>query len=356
MKKIICLIDSLVSGGAQRQIIELACLLKNRGYDVSIMTYHNIPFYANLLEKNNVRHILVKNATNSLYRIPCIYHTLKQQSPDVVISFLDVPNIIACLCRLMGLRCKLIVSERNTTQHLSRMERFKFRLYRMADVIVPNSYTQTEFIEKHYPRYKNKLTTITNCAQTDFFVTNESVQKESNTVLCVGRVTPQKNIIRFIKAVTLVRATGVDITVKWFGRHDKEYYEECKQVIAQNELQEHFLFYGASQDIRSEYQRAEVFCLPSIFEGFPNVVGEAMCCGLPVLCSDVCDNHILVAHGENGLLFNPLDVKSISNTLTSFFEMRQEDKMNMSHRSRERAVKLLSKEVFIKKYLDIIEQ
>jgi glycosyltransferase involved in cell wall biosynthesis len=356
MKKIICLIDSLVSGGAQRQIVGLACLLKKRGYDVSIMTYHNIPFYASILEENNVRHILVRNATNLLCRIPYIYQALKRHSPDVVISFLDVPNIIACMCKQMGLRYKLIVSERNTTQCFSRVERFKFHLYRMADVIVPNSYTQTKFIEKYYPRYKNKLTTITNCAETDLFVPNEYVPKEYNTVLCVGRVTPQKNIIRFIKAVTLARTEGLDITVKWFGRHDKEYYEECKQVITQNRLQEHFLFYDASQDICSEYQRAEVFCLPSIFEGFPNVVGEAMCCGLPVLCSDVCDNHILVAHGYNGLLFDPLDIESISNALISFFKMRQEDKMNMSRRSRGRAIELLNKEVFINRYLDIIER
>lgn len=353
--KIILFIDSLTSGGAQRQMVILGNQLCEYGHEVFVVTYHPLDFYRSSLS-NKINYLYVTEASNTLLRIPIIYKIFKQIEPKVVISYLDVPNIIACICKLMGLRYKLIASERNTTQSLSGMERTKFYLYRMADVIVPNSYTQTKFIEKHYPHLKNKLKTITNCAETDFFVPNSSVSKEHNTVLCVGRVTAQKNIIRFIEAVAQARSVGLDITVKWFGRYDKEYYEKCKRLISKSGLQEYFLFYDASQDIRTEYQRAEVFCLPSIFEGFPNVVGEAMCCGLPILCSDVCDNRILVEHGENGLLFDPLDVGNIRDALMSFFELTQKEKIDMAHQSRKRAVEILNKETFIKKYLNIIEK
>lgn len=353
--KIVLFIDSLTSGGAQRQMVILGNQLCEYGHEVFVVTYHPLDFYRSSLS-NKINYLYATEASNTLLRIPIIYKIFKQLKPEVVISYLDVPNIIACICKLMGLRYKLITSERNTTQSLSGMERTKFYLYRMADVIVPNSYTQTKFIEKHYPHLKNKLKTITNCAETDFFVPHSSVSKEHNTVLCVGRVTAQKNIVRFIEAVAQARSVGLDITVKWFGRYDKEYYEKCKILITQSGLQEHFLFYDASQDIRTEYQRAEVFCLPSIFEGFPNVVGEAMCCGLPILCSDVCDNRILVEHGENGLLFDPLDVGNIRDALMSFFELTQKEKIDMAHQSRRRAVEILNKETFIQKYLNIIEK
>ena len=353
--KIVLFIDSLTSGGAQRQMVILGNQLCECGHEVFVITYHPLDFYRSSL-CDKINYLYVTEASNTLFRIPSIYRIFKQLKPEVIISYLDVPNIIACICKLMGLRYKLIVSERNTTQSLSWMERIKFYLYRMADVIVPNSYTQTKFIEKHYPHLKNKLKTITNCAETDFFVPNSSVSKEHNTVLCVGRVTAQKNIVHFIEAVAQARSVGLDITVKWFGRYDKEYYEKCKILITQSGLQEHFLFYDASQDIRTEYQRAEVFCLPSIFEGFPNVVGEAMCCGLPILCSNVCDNQILVKHGENGLMFDPLDVGSIRDALVSFFGLTQKEKIDMAHQSRRRAVEILNKETFIIKYLNIIEK
>ena len=353
--KIVLFIDSLTSGGAQRQLVILSNQLCERGHEVSLVTYHPLDFYRPLLSEK-IHYLCVAKASGTLRRIPSIYLVFKQLAPQIVISYLDVPNIIACVCKLMGLHYKLIVSERNTTQRLSHRERIKFLLYRVVDVIIPNSYTQATFIAQHYPRYKSILTTITNCAETEFFIPDYSVSREHNTILCVGRVTPQKNLIRFIEAVGEVRRRGVDITVKWFGRRDEGYFTACEQAIICHQLQEHFLFYNASQDIRSEYQRAEVFCLPSIFEGFPNVVGEAMCCGLPILCSDVCDNRILVKHGDNGLLFDPLDVDSIKDALISFFKSTQEEKINMAHRSRERAMKILNKKTFIQKYLNIIEQ
>lgn len=352
--RIVLLIDCLTSGGAQRQLVILANQLCTK-HNVTIITYHPHDFYRRLLDKP-IDYVYVSKASNALYRIPSIYVTLKKLNPNVIISYLDVPNIIACICKFMGLRCKLIVSERNTTQHLSHIERIKFFLYRIANTIVPNSYTQTEFIEKHFPRYKSKLTTITNCAEIDTFIPDNSVKKEYRTILCVGRVTPQKNVLRFIEAVSMARACGTDVTVKWFGRHDDGYFEKCKEKIVECGLQGHFFFYNASQDIRKEYQRAEVFCLPSLFEGFPNVVGEAMCCGLPVLCSDVCDNQVLVAHGDNGLLFDPLNAKSIQDAITDFFNLREDDKKSMGCRSRERAEEILNKGIFIKKYLNIIEE
>lgn len=351
--KIVLFIDSLTSGGAQRQMLVLSNLLCERGYDITIITYHPHDFYRSLLDER-IKYIYVTEARNVLQRIPSIFRVLFRLEPDVVISYLDVPNIIACICKLLGLKYKLIVSERNTTQNLSNRERIKFLLYRKADVIIPNSYTQSEVINKYYPCYKSKIITITNCADLDYFVPNNVLKKEQNTILCVGRVTPQKNLIRFIEAVSMARIMGVNVTVKWFGRKDEGYFEECKQAVNKYGLTDHFLFYDASQDIRSEYQRAGVFCLPSLYEGFPNVVGEAMCCGLPVLCSDVCDNHILVTNGDNGLLFNPYNVDEIRDALVNFFKLTPEEKMKMSYRSRARAVELLDKNVFIQKYINAI--
>lgn len=52
-----------------------------------------------------------------------------------------------------------------------------------------------------------------------------------------------------------------------------------------------------NQSIEVEYRKADVFCLPSLYEGYPNVVAEAMSCGLPILCSNVCENPYIVEEG-----------------------------------------------------------
>lgn len=155
----------------------------------------------------------------------------------------------------------------------------------------------------------------------------------------------------------MVKACGRTISVKWFGsRSDHAYFKKCEEKIEEYGLQQHFVFYNASKDIHKEYQQAEVFCLPSLYEGFPNVIGEAMCCGLPVLCSDVCDNSVLVKHEDNGLLFDPLNAESIRDSIVEFFNMKEEKKKDMGHRSRKRAEEILNKETFLKKYLNLIEE
>ena len=69
MKKILLLIDSLGAGGAQRQLVGLAVLLKQRGYDVSVATYHDDRFYVDTLLDACVPYVYLKSAHDSKRRI-----------------------------------------------------------------------------------------------------------------------------------------------------------------------------------------------------------------------------------------------------------------------------------------------
>ena len=85
-----------------------------------------------------------------------------------------------------------------------------------------------------------------------------------------------------------------------------------------------FVFHSPSSSIQDEYCRADVFCLPSLYEGFPNVLCEAMSCGKPVLSSRVCDNPNIVKEGENGLLFDPNNTDDIAETVERFIDLSSE--------------------------------
>ncbi|WP_294590779.1 glycosyltransferase family 4 protein [uncultured Phocaeicola sp.] len=355
MKKIICLIDSLVSGGAQRQLVGLACLLKSKGFNVSVMTYHNIPFYVGQLKESNVPYMVVVKASNPKLRFYYMAKALKKSNPDIVIAYLDVPCIVAVISKLVGCRYKLVVSERNTTQKLGIMERIKFFLYKYADTIIPNSYSQAAFIREHYPKLALKTHTITNFVDTSLF--RPSIQQCNDNVLkilSVGRVSEQKNILCYIEAINIVRLKGVNVQVKWYGDKFKEYYEQCINKIQEYQLGDIFIFYDASPNIASVYNEADVFCLPSIYEGFPNVICEAMSCGLPILCSNVCDNPNLVKEDSNGLLFNPLSADDIASSILKFNELDLSARYRMAKESRLFAINNFSSDSFVQKYIDII--
>lgn len=358
MKKIFLFIDSLASGGAQRQIVGLAQLLHKKKYDVRVVTYFDMPFYADELDKYGIKREVIKGASKSWKRIFCVWNYFRHEQPDVVISYLDTPSIIACICKLFGGKWKLIVSERNTTQQLTTRERIKFWLYRFADHIAPNSFSQEHFIAENYSDLSKKVTTITNFVDTDYFSPAEVTKSliDVRNIICVGRIYVQKNILRFLDAVAKVRDRGYKFHVSWYGKSFPEYYDKCVKKTQQLQLQSVFEFLKPDNNIRDRYREADVFCLPSIYEGFPNVLCEAMSCGLPVLCSAVCDNPNITKHGANGFLFNPLNVDEMADAMEKMFSLPADELNRMGDVSRGLSVDLFTSENFVQKYIKLIEK
>lgn len=355
MKKILCFIDNLSSGGAQRQMVVLASLLKERGYSVKLITYYPLDFYLSILKEANVDYENIDKAQNKYLRIFYIYDAIKKYNPDVVISYLNTPSIIACLCKILGCKAKLIVSERNTTQKLTLSEKIKFLFYRVADYIVPNSYSQENFIKENYKNLALKTITITNFTDTDIFKPTNNIDCVGNNIICVGRVTPQKNVLRLLDVLNQLKIKGVKFSVKWFGRNDEKYYSQCIDKVNQLNLTDVISFEGASKNIVAEYNKSSVFCLPSIYEGFPNVLCEAMACGLPILCSNICDNAYIAQDGENGYIFNPFSEDDMLDAFEKFFVLSDLQRQKMANKSRVIAVEKFKRDVFVDKYIDLIE-
>lgn len=355
--KIILFTDSLGAGGAQRQLVGLAKLLKDAGESVSVFTYHKDEFYAPFLEENSVRNDLLENANGELKRIIKVCNYIKKEKPDVLISYQEVPSLIACIAKIYNPKVKLIVSERNTTQVIDKNVKIRFFLYRLANAIVPNSYSQERFIKEHYSNLSNKVTTITNFVDLDKFDMPDNKEKSNKPIIMIAAsIFPSKNTMGFIEAVKLMK-NKFDFIVKWYGFSDRniEYYNQCMQKIKEYVLEDFIQLLPKTQNIKECYHAADYFCLPSFFEGTPNVICEAISCGLPILCSDVCDNSIYVHEGKNGFLFNPKSPQSMSYAIERMLELDELQYKKFSRNSRTIAENKLSKDIFLRKYQDVIK-
>lgn len=355
--RILCIIESLGSGGAERQLSGLAVMLKERRYDVEVWYYVDKDFYLHELVAKNVVARYLSEARPAEHRFFALRKHINEYNPDTIISYSASSSMITCLIKMLGGRFKLIVSERNTTQKIDMRERFKFFLYKWADCIVPNSFSQRAFISKNFPNLLQKTFVITNYVDINRFTTlnKEWTSNDVLKIVCVGRLMPQKNIPLFIDAVEEVIKKGYEIRIDWFGQtFDADYTEMLYKKIKEKALSDVFCFHKPSSNIQNEYHKADVFCLPSLYEGFPNVLCEAMSCGLPVLCSRVCDNPHIAKEGENGYLFDPRNVEDVADTIIRFIMLDADTRKEMGKKSREFAESLFSSEFFLEKYLNII--
>ena len=357
MKKILLFTDSLGSGGAQRQLVGLAIMLKNAGYDSTVATYFNLDFYKKQLDDVGIRNVLIPDADNSKKRIMAVRRFFKLEQPDCVIAYQETPSIVACFAKLFGCKFMLIVSERNTTQHISFNERIRFFLYHWADVIVPNSYSQQRFLESHYPWMNKKISTISNFVDLQKFEFSLKEKQEIPLIVIAASIWPPKNAVGFIKAVRILKERGLYFRVEWYGVVETyvDYLTQCRDMISSFGVEDYIKLLPKSKQIHIKYRDCDFFCLPSFYEGTPNVICEAMACGRPVICSAVCDNPVYVADGENGFLFNPAKPETIAAAIERALKITDDEYQQQCRKSREKAELMLSEKVFINKYINVIE-
>ena len=355
--KINLFIDCLGAGGAQRQLVGLAIMLKDKGYEVKVSTYYDIDFYKKQLEDAGVPNELIPGADNTKKRILAVRSYFKKERPDWVIAYQETPSLVACAAKVLGCRYKLIVSERNTTQVVGMNERVRFFLYHWTDAIVPNSYSQEHYLAVHHPWMKSKLNAITNFVDLDYFNHVEHQKRDVPEIAIAASIWESKNTLGFIDVVKILAENGVKFHVSWNGKsvENIDYFNHCQNKIVQYGVQEYIELKEKTKRIKEVYQNADFFCLPSFYEGTPNVICEAMSCGRPVICSAVCDNSVYVSEGENGFLFNPHDPQSIADAIQKAMMVSDDEYTHLCMLSRAKAEQLLSETTFVNKYIKIIE-
>lgn len=356
MKSILCVIESLGSGGAERQLCGLAAMLKQRGYSVNLLYYINAEFYKPLLDAEGVESHYVPELRNKVLRPYRLATIIKNDGYDSVITYLTSVNLTACIAR-MFYKFPLIVSERNTNSQTTIKDILTYNAYRIANWIVPNSYSQETYIKEKFPFLSKKIRTIPNFVDSaKFILPAEKANNPLPVVLTFGRFTPQKNCLNYMKAIRLFKERGGKAIFKWYGKIDdaNTYYQEVKGYIEDNDLQDMVTLHDQTNNNVEVYGGSDVFCLPSIYEGCPNTLVEAMSCGLPVVCGNVCDNPLIVENGINGFLFNPYNIDDIVNNLFKILRLNSKEKENMGQSNREKVVDRFGTETFITQYENLI--
>ena len=358
MKKILLITENLGSGGAERQLCGLAVMLTKAGFSCRLITYVENQFYEPYLRQNGVDYQFVPELWKKNTRVIKAARYVRQYKPDVVISFLPSVNKTMCLAKLF-FKARLVVSERNNNTCITRGDKIQFNLYRMADAIVPNSNSQGKFICNNFPFLCKKVHPIINFVDVNRFTPSVTpVRNETLRIVTVARYTLQKNVLIYLKAVRMVKDMGLNVHFDWYGdkKHNAAYFAEIEKEYQKLDIADYMTLHNPNQKIEEEYRKADIFCLPSLFEGYPNVVAEAMSCELPILCSNVYENPYIVEEGVNGFLFDPKKPEAIADAINKMANLTHEERLEMGKRNRKLCLKRNTEEAFLKSYVELIEK
>lgn len=331
-KKIrICLaIPSLQPGGMERVMSEIAWNFSKREnvelhllmfgrdrevfYDIpENMAVHKPGFKFN----NNLRTL------STLRTIGYIRKEIKKINPDSVLSFGNYWNNLVLLSCL-GLKYPIFVSDRSKPdKNLGRTQNWlRKKLYPKAAGVIAQTQKAKDIYQKMYRN--DNIVVIGNPIRE--LSPNNGVEREK-IVLSIGRLINTKHYDRLIDVFSQINAPDWKLVIIGGDALKLHNSEKYRQQVERLGLQERVILTGTLKNVDEYLHKSSIFVFPSSSEGFPNVVGEAMAAGLPVVSYDcVAGPSDMIEDGENGYLVPMFDDMMMKERIVFLMEHEEERK------------------------------
>ncbi len=320
-------IPSLECGGAERVMCALANAWAERGHDVTVLTMNREGSPAFFLQPSVKRRQLdlpaepanfVVSASRQLFRIRALRRSFRELKPDLIISFLTHANILTLLAA-RRLAIPVIVSERADPSMYKigfLWESLRRMTYPWARMLVCQTQSSLRWFQRHYGL---KGCVIPNPVGAPFCEQRDAASRNSDngfTVFAVGRLSHEKGFDLLLRAFARVVERHPDWSLKVIG--DGPLRSELIADSHQMQLEKRVEFLGAVADPFPLLRSADLFVLPSRFEGFPNALCEAMALGVAPISFDCPSGPAeIIRDGVDGVLVPPQDVDALASAMDS---------------------------------------
>lgn len=314
--KILFALGTLKKGGAERVITNLSnYLVKNNNEVIITTTIKGKTFYElnkkiklyGLDDEKISLNFIMKNKK----RITELKKILKDEKPDIIVSFLPEPSYRVLFLKIFNRQLKVIVSVRNDpkVEYKSRINRLIMKLlYPLADGFVFQTKEAQEYFSK---KIQNKSVIIPNPINEDFICEPYNGEREK-IIVTVGRLEEQKNHKMLIEAFSKLPEEFKEYKLIIYGEGSLR--NKLEEQINELKLKDRVLLPGQVDNVKEKIYKASLFVLSSNYEGMPNSLMEAMALGLPCISTDChCGgSRYLINNGENGILINVNDIYNLA--------------------------------------------
>jgi len=373
----VLLLNTLMeAGGAQKAMLQLARGLEVRGYDVTVVTMYDRADYVRQFEETyglEITDLQMKPRGAALPHrayafakgIWTLIRLMRSRKIQLLQTFSHYSNILGPLAAIIA-----GVPIRVTNQRMSLVHRSLW--LRMADRIIENSslvhcmVSVSKVTRKHRisrDGFKpEKIVAIPNGVDASLYSSSEctaslaslreelGIGEKELIVTTVARLHPQKGHRYLLDAVPSILNEKPRAVFLLAG--DGELRAPIKERVEQLEVSSSVKVLGPRSDVPDLLNISDVFVLPSLWEGMPNAVLEAMAAGLPVVATDVDGTSEVVVNGKTGLLVPPRNSRSLQLAILRLLNNAQL-RRDMGSAGQKRVAEEYSLDCYVEKYDDL---
>ena len=302
----------LAIGGLQQVVVNICRTIDKDKFDVSVLSLRDMGEFVPEIEKLGIKVIYLSQKEHgtdyfSFFKVAKI---LKEENVDIIHTHNTQPFIDGTLGALLS-GVKTIIHTDHARDFPDR-KRYMFAEWLMSHFpykVVGVSDDTCNNLIKYEHISKDKIMTIVNGIDETFYnieidkdkKKHELGIKKEGPIIGLGvRLSKQKGITYLIKAMPMIINEFPDLTlvIAGDGAERKGLEDEAKKLG----VYESIVFTGARLDIAELLKLFDLYVLPSLFEGLPMVLLEAMASKCPIVATNVGGNYMAITHGENGSL------------------------------------------------------
>ena len=339
-----------MAGGVEKMSLDLAKGLSEKGHEVVILSLDkepNTPFFEWPpsvtwikigIGDPNIRASFISR----IQRLKAIRNVVKEIRPSIGIGF-QVGSFALLRMATLGLGIRTIAAERNSPNLFNYIRGGKTKRIFSNLILFSASRVAVQFesYSSMYPSWlRSKIVVTPNWVAP---VALDTFQRNTDTfqILFIGRLTFQKNVMVLINAMSNL-PDNFQLTIIGDGPDLKNLESKAAQ------LDQKVIFLRPQTELKPFYSSANVLCMPSRWEGFPNVVAEALAHGLPVVGFELCSGiPELITNDISGIV-----AKGMDNSQSLALALKRASMTNFSSLDIQRSINEYSFDQFIRKWED----
>ena len=319
-------------GGVEKVVLDLSRRLANHGHDVMVLTF-NIPKTKEEETFHGIKIVRVKafdlskviglQSAISFNIFKKLKKIVDEFKPDIIHTHnhFFFSTLVGMLVKKRYNICTICTIHNGSVKDISGKLSIIIKTYEkiILRLINNNSELVITGSQKLYENGKklgidsNRMIVIPNAVEFSFYHQNRTYSNRPRKVLFVGRLFSLKGPQLLIKAARLVIKKIPD--TEFFIVGDGPMREKLVDMVKKYNLSKNVVFCGELTDVRKKMKDSDLYVRPSLLEGFPYGVLEAMASGLPVIATKIGGTPDLLTHEKTGYLVKPGNINDLANAM-----------------------------------------